>query len=99
MIRINLLPHREEKRAARRQQFYAVGGLMAVLAVLIWFLGFTIISQYLSVQDDQNAFLKKEILALDKDIEEIKRLKEQTDSLLSRKGIIESLNLRRAIYR
>ena len=95
MIRINLLPHREEKRAARRQQFYAVAGLMAVLASLIWFLGYSIISQYINVQEDQNAFLKREILALDKDIEEIKRLREQTDSLLSRKGIIESLQANR----
>jgi len=96
MIRINLLPHREEKRAARRQQFYAVGVLMAVLAGLIWFLGYTIISQYVSIQEEQNAFLKREIAALDKDIEEIKRLKEQTDSLLSRKGIIEALQANRS---
>jgi len=96
MIRINLLPHREEKRVARRQQFYAVGGLMAVLAGLIWFLGYTIISQYVSVQEAQNGFLKREITALDKDIEEIKRLKEQTDSLLSRKGIIEALQANRS---
>ena len=96
MIRINLLPHREEKRIARRQQFYAVGGLMAVLAGLIWFLGYSIISQYISIQEEQNAFLKREIVALDKDIEEIKRLKEQTDSLLSRKGIIESLQANRS---
>ena len=96
MIRINLLPHREEKRIARRQQFYAVGGLMAVLAGLIWFLGYSIIAQYIGFQEEQNAFLKREIVALDKDIEEIKRLKEQTDSLLSRKGIIESLQANRA---
>ena len=96
MIRINLLPHREETRIARRQQFYAVGGLMAVLAGLIWFLGYTIIGQYVSIQEQQNAFFKSEILALDKEIEEIKRLKEQTDSLLSRKGIIESLQANRS---
>jgi len=96
MIRINLLPHREERRVARRQQFYAVGGLMAVLAGLIWFLGYTVISQYVSIQEEQNAFLKREIVALDKDIEEIKRLKEQTDSLLSRKGVIEALQANRS---
>lgn len=31
MIRVNLLPHREEKRRARRQQFYALAGLVLVL--------------------------------------------------------------------
>lgn len=96
MIRINLLPHREEKRKARRQQFYALSGLVSVLAGVIWFLGFTVINGYIGGQDGKNNFLKKEIATLDKDIEEIKKLKEQTDALLSRKQVIESLQANRA---
>ena len=96
MIRVNLLPHREEKRKARRQQFYAVSGLITILAVMIWFLGYGIINGYINTQDNANSFLKAQIAALDKDIDEIKRLKEQTDSLLSRKRIIESLQANRA---
>ncbi|WIM05292.1 MAG: PilN domain-containing protein [Candidatus Nitricoxidivorans perseverans] len=96
MIRINLLPHREEKRKARREQFYALGGLVTVLAGVTWFLGFTIINGQIDSQDAKNAFLKKEIDFLDKDIDEIKKLKEQTDALLSRKGVIESLQANRA---
>ena len=95
MIRVNLLPHREEKRKARRQQFYALSGLVTVLAGVIWFFGFTIISGYISTQDSKNAFLKAEIEVLDKDIEEIKKLREQTDALLSRKRVIESLQANR----
>lgn len=95
MIRINLLPHREEKRKARRQQFYALGGLIAVLAGVIWFLGYTVINGYIAGQEEKNSFLKKEIAGLDKEIDEIKRLKEQTDSLLSRKRIIEALQANR----
>ena len=87
MIRINLLPHREEKRAARRQQFYAVFGLIAILACAIWFAGYGVINGYIGAQDNKNSFLKSQIAVLDKDIEEIKRLKEQTDALLSRKRI------------
>ena len=96
MIRVNLLPHREEKRKARRQQFYAVSGLITVLAVMIWFLGYGILNGYINTQDNANSFLKAQIAALDKDIDEIKRLKEQTDSLLSLKRIIESLQANRA---
>jgi len=96
VIRVNLLPHREEKRKARRQQFYAVSGLITILAGMIWFLGYGIINGYISTQDNANSFLKAQIAALDKDIDEIKRLKEQTDSLLSRKRIIESLQANRA---
>jgi type IV pilus assembly protein PilN len=96
MIRINLLPHREEKRKARRQQFFVLMGLVAVLAGLIAFLGYSIISGYITTQEERNAFLKTEIAILDKQLEEIKRLKEQTASLLSRKQIIESLQSDRA---
>ncbi len=91
MIRINLLPHREEKRKARRQQFYALTGLTLVLGGLIVALGNGIISGYVSAQDEKNAFLMTEIAALDKSIDEIKRLREQTDALLQRKRVIESL--------
>ena len=38
MIRINLLPHREEKRKARRQQFYSLLCMVSVLGALIVFL-------------------------------------------------------------
>ena len=95
MIRINLLPHREEKRSERRQQFYAVAGLITVLAGLIWFLGYSLINSTLGDQEGQNLFLRKQIADLDKEIDEIKRLSEQTDSLLSRKRIIESLQANR----
>lgn len=96
MIRINLLPHREEKRKARRQQFYALSGLIAILAGLIVVLVHGVISGYISQQESKNEFLKKEIAALDKEIDEIKKLKEQTDALLSRKRVIESLQTNRA---
>lgn len=96
MIRINLLPHREEKRKARRQQFFVLTGLVSVLAGLIVFLGYSIIDSQINAQDERNDFLKKEIAVLDKQLEEIKRLKEQTAALLSRKQVIESLQGDRA---
>lgn len=96
MIRINLLPHREEKRKARRQQFYALAGLVAILAGLIWFLGYGYINNQIERQSAKNAYLKNEVAALDKQIEEIKKLKEQTESLLARKQVIESLQANRS---
>jgi len=96
VIRINLLPHREEKRKARRQQFFALAGLLVALGGLIVFVVHTVIAGYISGQEEKNAFLKKEIAALDKEIDEIKRLKEQTEALLSRKQVIETLQANRA---
>lgn len=95
MIRINLLPHREEARRARRQQFYALMGLTSVLAILIVVFVYTVIAGYIGGQEDKNRFLKSEIAALDKQIGEIKRLKEQSQALLARKQVIESLQLDR----
>ena len=96
MIRINLLPHREEKRKARRQQFYSLLGMVTVLGALIVFLVYTVISGYISKQESKNEFLKQKIAVLDKEIEQIKRLKEQTQALLARKQVIESLQRDRA---
>ncbi len=96
MIRINLLPHREEKRRARRQQFYVLLGLATLLSGLMVVLVYSVIAGYLSAQEARNDFLKKEIAVLDKEIDQIKRLKEQSDALMERKRIIESLQRDRA---
>jgi type IV pilus assembly protein PilN len=96
VIRVNLLPHREEKRKARRTQFYALSGMVVVLAGLIWFFGFLTIGRWIGAQEEKNAFLKKEVAVLDKDIAEIKRLREQTEIMLSRNRVIESLQATRA---
>ena len=95
-IRITLLPHREEKRKARRQQYYGLLGLVSILAALLVLLANTIISGYISTQEAKNDFLKKEIAVLDKQIEQIKRLQEQSQALLARKQVIESLQRDRA---
>lgn len=91
MIRINLLPHREEAKKARREQFFVLVGLVSVLAALIVFAGYTLIGGAITSQEGANDFLKKEIAVLDKQLDQIKRLKEQTQALLSRKQVIENL--------
>ncbi|HXE41225.1 MAG TPA: PilN domain-containing protein, partial [Azonexus sp.] len=91
MIRINLLPHREEAKKAKREQFFVLVGLVALLGALIVFAGYTLISTAIDNQIGKNDFLKKEIAVLDKELDQIKRLKEQTQALLSRKQVIENL--------
>ena len=95
MIRINLLPHREAKRKGRRQQFYVLLGLVSVLAGLIWFFGYSIVNRQIAAQNDKNEFLKREITSLDKEIDEIKKIQEQTNALLARKRVIEALQANR----
>ena len=91
MIRINLLPHREEKRKAKRQQFFALSGMVVVLAGLIILFGWTVNERAISTQQGTNAFLKAEIEKLDKQIAQIKTLKDEISILLKKKEIIENL--------
>jgi type IV pilus assembly protein PilN len=96
MIRINLLPYREEKRKARRQQFYGLLGLVSILGCLIVFAVYSVIDGYLTTQQSRNDFIRREIALLDKQIDEIKRIREQAQAMLARKQIIESLQQDRA---
>jgi type IV pilus assembly protein PilN len=91
MIRINLLPHREERRRAQRRQLGVLAAGMAGLAVAIALLVHGVIAGYLSNQNDRNEYLKRANAGLDKEITEIKRLKDEIQALLSRKQIIETL--------
>ena len=96
MIRINLLPHREEKRKERRQQFYTLSGLIFMLGAAVWFLVHMVNTEYLDSQDARNKIFNEQIAALDKEIAEIKDLRGQIDRLLARKQVIETLQSNRA---
>ena len=96
MIRINLLPHREEARKHRRQTFYGMALGMIVIGALIGFVVSIVIGGFIEAQEEKNTFLQNEIARLDKDIAEIKRLRSQIDALLARKQVIESLQSHRA---
>ena len=96
MIRINLLPWREARRKAARQHLGVLGGMVAVLGLLIVGAVHLTIAGYIAVQSDRNEFLKRENVRLDKEIEEIKKLKTEIAALLARKQIIERLQADRA---
>lgn len=94
--RINLLPHREERRKRSRQHFAVLGGLTAALGLAIVGAGYLYINGMIDRQNDRNVFLKSEIAKLDKEIAEIKKLKDEIAALLARKQIIETLQADRA---
>jgi len=96
MNRINLLPHREERRKRARQHFFVVAGGTAVLGVLVVGLMHTFYAAKIETQTDRNRFLKSEIVKLDKDIAEIKKLRDEIQALLARKQVIETLQADRA---
>ncbi len=96
MIRINLLPHRELRRKQQLQQFFVMLGGVVVIGAAAWFSVHTYLSEQYDEQQSRNKYLEEEIAKLDKQIEEIKKLKEQTASLLARKKVVETLQGNRA---
>lgn len=91
MIRINLLPHRQLKRAARQRQFNLMLIATVIAGVVIVFAGETIISARISSQSERNARLDAANAKLDKQIDEIKDLKNQIQNVLDRKQVVENL--------
>lgn len=96
MIRINLLPHRAEKRRAKQIQFAALGVISVVLGALLVGFVHVAIGTQISYQERRNEYLRQETAILDKQISEIKKLREQTQSLLARKNVVENLQSTRS---
>jgi type IV pilus assembly protein PilN len=95
-IRINLLPHREERRKRARQHFAVLAGLTVVLGLVIVGAVHVFFANRIAVQDSRNAFLKTQIAQLDKQINEIRKLRSEIQALLARKHVIETLQTDRA---
>ena len=95
-VRVNLLPHRAERRNRARQQFYILAGGTAIVGVLIVAAMHTYVGRLIEKQEDRNRFLKGEIAKLEKEIAEINSLRDQIQALLARKNIIETLQAERA---
>jgi type IV pilus assembly protein PilN len=95
MVRINLLPHREQKRQARQRQFVSLVVGLVVLAFTVVGLGHVVIAQRIDNQNGRNKLLKDEMAKLDEQIKEIDRLRDQTQALLARKQVVETLQANR----
>jgi len=96
MIRVNLLPHREEARKRRQQQFGVLAGLTVAIGAIvvgsIWFF----LDQQVTQQQENVNYMKAEIAKLDKQIEEIRKIREETASLLAKKQVVEGLQSNRS---
>jgi len=96
MIRINLLPWRDELRAELRNQFVTGLALTAVLGLVAAFAIYSAKSDDIDYQESRNARLQTEIRGLDRQIKEIKSLEETRARLLRRRDVIEQLQDSRA---
>jgi type IV pilus assembly protein PilN len=93
--KINLLPHREERRKRARMHFFLLGGMTAALGFAVVVVVWLVYDQRIGLQEDRNKFMKSEIAKLDKEIDEIKEVKDKIAALLARKQVIETLQANR----
>ena len=96
MIRVNLLPHREEKRKRRQQQVLVLAGIAATFAVLVAAAVWVFLDRQVDQQQQNVAYMKAEIAKLDTQIEEIRKIREETASLLAKKQVVEGLQSNRS---
>jgi type IV pilus assembly protein PilN len=94
-VRINLLPHREQKRQARQRQFVSMAALLAIAGLGVIGLVHFVLASQIESQNSRNALLKSEIVKLDEQIKEIDKLREQISQVLSRKQVVETLQANR----
>lgn len=95
MVRINLLPHRQIKRAERQREFNLMLVGVAIAASAIVFLGQTVIGSSVESQASRNKRLDDAIAELDKQIDAIKELKTKISEVLERKQVVENLQTNR----
>ncbi|PTQ76532.1 type IV pilus assembly protein PilN [Nitrosomonas oligotropha] len=91
MIRINLLPHRELKRKAQQQQIAILAGVVGFLGIAVVWSIYTVIAGEIDNQNARNQYLQSRIAILDTEIAEIRNIKTQTQELLARKLVVETL--------
>jgi len=91
MIKINLLPHREEKRKQKVKDFYSLLLLAAIIGALIVVVVGVFNARELAIQTDRANFIKSENAKLDEKIKEIATLKQEIDSLKARQQAVEDL--------
>ena len=95
-MRINLLPHRQIKRAAKQREFGLMGLIAAGAACAVVFLGWQFLSAQNNTQLERNSRLEKANTDLDKQIVDIKDLKDQINNVLERKHVVENLQTNRS---
>lgn len=95
LIKINLLPYREEMNKRKQQQFKTLmygAVLTSVAAVAATYL---FIDNMINNQSERNTLLETSIAHLDTELSEIQKLKQEKDAFLIKKNKIEELQLKR----
>ncbi len=97
MVRINLLPHRQERRKEQRETFIALCVAAAALAVVLVMLWNHEVAAALDLQNQRNAYIDAETSKLDANIKAIDEMHKRKEDLLQRMKVIQELQGRRPV--
>ena len=95
LIKINLLPYREESNQKKKQKFNVLMAASGIIGVALSVVAFMGINQAISAQESRNSFLEDEIKTLDIAIAEIASLKAEKEDFLAKKQKVEELQSKR----
>ena len=91
MVKINLLPWREEKRQQQKQDFGTAIGAGVMVTCLIFALVYFHIDGLKNYQTSRNNILNQEITRVNKKIKEIKDIESKKNKLLTKIEVIQQL--------
>lgn len=97
MAHINLLPWREKLRQQQKQQYLsALLGVALMMFAIVYGVG-VIIESLINNQNTRNQYMEREIAVLDRQIAEIKNIKEDKKAIEQRMALIEQLQTSRNV--
>lgn len=91
IVRINLLPHREQKRQRQKQAFYLMTGVSVVAGLTLVLLVWSVLEGYIDAQKSRNKLIADENRRLDAQIKEIATLRQEIEALRARQKAVEDL--------
>lgn len=91
MILINLLPHREAARKAKRDAFHVTLGVSALAGIVLSAIVYLWFQNQISAQQGRNSFLQSQIQTLDNQIKEIATIEQEIAALTARQKAVEDL--------
>lgn len=90
-IRVNLLPHRAERRERRKKAFYFFTALSLFAGAALVFVVWSVLQGLIAGQRERNDFITAENRKLDLQIREIATLRQEIEALRARQRAVEDL--------
>ncbi len=95
MSNINLLPWRDEYKKKKKQGFFVILAISAVIVLGLSFAGKMYVDALIGAQNERNQFLQTQAIILDRRIAEISEIKKEKKELERRIKVIQQLEEKR----